>query len=318
MRASVRPIAVAGCLALMAACASTVDTTTKRSPAGPSTTTAAASAVVTHEATYVDHSRSTPAFPGVFPGAPSRTLRVLFFTPARDAATVASPMPVILFSHGLTATPEDYTPLLTDVARRGYFVVAPAFPLTNAEAPRGNTAGDLVHQPGDVSFVLDQVIAQSRRPGWMQGLVDPKRIATGGHSLGGITTYGVAFNACCRDRRITAAFVIDGLAAGFPDAKYFTGIHTPLLVIHGGKDASVAVELGRNAFDRANTPKYFMTIVSGRHSSEAHGGHSPGQRALTSALLGFLDRYLRGEARGLVQLRRAAEKPGLTTLDAQR
>ena len=316
MRACLRPVAVAGCVSLVAACASTAGTTTKRISAAPSTT-AAASAVVTHEAKYVDFSRSTPAFTGVFPGAPSRTLRVRFFTPAPDATTVASPLPVILFSHGNSATPEDYTPLLTDIARRGYFVVAPAFPLTNADAPRGNTAGDLVHQPGDVSFVLDQVIAQARRPGWMHGLVDPKRIAAGGHSLGGITTYGVAFNACCRDRRIKAAFVIDGLAAGFPDAMYFTGIHTPLLVIHGGKDAEVAIKVGRAAFDRANPPKYFMTILSGRHSSDAHGGDSPGQRALTSGLLGFLDRYLRDDARGLVALRRAAGKPGLTTLDAR-
>jgi predicted dienelactone hydrolase len=317
MRARLRLVALAGCLSLTAACTSTASTTASGRQPLPSTTVAATPpAVVTYEETYVDHSRPTPKFEAVYPGAASRTLRVLFFAPDNGAAGSA-PLPLLLFSHGLTGTPEDYAALLTDIARHGYLVAAPAYPLTNGDAPKGNTAGDLVNQPGDVSFVLDRVTAQSKQPGWMHGLVDPSHIATGGHSLGGITTYGVAFNACCRDPRIKAAFVIDGLAAGFPDAQYFTGIHTPLLAIHGGKDETVGIKIGRAAFDRANTPKYFMTIIGGAHSSEARGGDSPGQRALTAAILGFLDNYLRGDAHGLARMRQAAQTPGVSTLDAQ-
>lgn len=86
---------------------------------------------------------------------------------------------------------------------------------------------------------------------------------------------------------------------------------------HGGKDRLVGIKLGRAAFDRANTPKYFVTIIDGAHSSDARGGDSPGQRALTGAVLGFLDQYVRDSASGLAALRDAAQTPGVTTLDAQ-
>src|ERR1700709_481120 len=38
------------------------------------------------------------------------------------------PYPLILFSHGLTARPADYTELLTTWARAGFVVAAPAYP----------------------------------------------------------------------------------------------------------------------------------------------------------------------------------------------
>ena len=47
--------------------------------------------------------------------------------------------------------------------------------------------------------------------------IDPKRIGAGGLSLGGATTYGVTFNECCADARITAAEVLDGIILGVGD-----------------------------------------------------------------------------------------------------
>jgi hypothetical protein len=60
-----------------------------------------------------------------------------------------------------------------------------------------------------------------------------------------------------------------------------------------------------------------MTFLGGKHVTEELGGTTPGQRALTDAIIGFFNRYLRGEASGLDQLEKVATQPGLTTLDAQ-
>src|SRR5262249_10946324 len=150
----------------------------------------ASDGVETREVTYVDTTRITRRN-GAFPGAPSRTLRTRFYMPAERAR---APFPLVVFSHGNNAEPEDYEALLRAVARAGYLVAAPAFPLTYHGAPGGGTIADLAEQPGDVSFVIDQVLAANTGQSWLRGLVDPRRIAVGGHSLGGLTTYGVAYN----------------------------------------------------------------------------------------------------------------------------
>ena len=40
--------------------------------------------------------------------------------------------------------------------------------------------------------------------GPLAGMVEPDEIGIGGHSLGDITTLGVAANSCCRDDRVKA------------------------------------------------------------------------------------------------------------------
>ena len=265
--------------------------------------------VATHETTYVDATRPTPAN-GSYPGAPTRTLRVRFYVPKSAAG---APYPLILFTHGVTGVPEAYVALLSDLARAGYVVAAPAYPLSKTDAPGGPTVADLGNQPGDASFVIDRVLADARGSGWLHGLVDPNRIGAAGHSLGGFTTYELVYNLGCADKRIKAAVVLSGGLGGCP-GDHFTGIDTPLLAIHGDHDRTVPYKYGKSAFDKANRPKYMMTILGGAHSSEELGGTSPKQRALTEAMIAFFDEYLRGQSGALRELR---GDPNLTTFDAQ-
>ena len=62
-----------------------------------------------------------------------------------------------------------------ELARAGFVVAAPVFPLCSAGAPGGPEESDVINQPGDMSFVISSLLAVSsggrRRP--LAGLVDP-------------------------------------------------------------------------------------------------------------------------------------------------
>ena len=87
-------------------------------------------------------------------------------------------------------------------------------------AGRLGNIGDVVNQPGDVSFVIDEVLAASEDPeSPLHGVVDPEAIGVVGHSLGGATTWAVAFNTATRDERIDSAMVFAGLTLPCPEAS---------------------------------------------------------------------------------------------------
>ena len=124
--------------------------------------------------TFVDPHRTTPAW-NTSPQLPSRTLVTTILYPATGPTgggvsagappdKSAGPFPLIVFAHGLGATPQDYITLLTDWASEGFVVAAPLFPLSNSEVPGGPDAGDVVNQPKDMSYVIDSVLSDSLLP----------------------------------------------------------------------------------------------------------------------------------------------------------
>jgi predicted dienelactone hydrolase len=289
-------------------------------PATTTTTTLPSSySVATREMTFVDDTRPTPTNRS-YKGASTRSLRVRFYYPssASTPAAVGAPFPLILFSHGFSGTPEGYAHLLRDLAKVGYVVAAPAYPVSNGAAPGGAAISDFGRQPKDASFVLDQILAEDKKTeSWLHELVDADRIGAAGHSLGAMTTYGLVYNGCCRDARIKAAVVLSGVAAGLPGGKYFGKIDTPLLAIHGDHDQTLPYRLGLDAFNHANRPKFLVTIVGGKHSSEERGGNTRGQRALTQSMIDFFDYYLRGRQDALDALTRVGATAGLTRIVAK-
>ena len=66
--------------------------------------------------------------------------------------------------------------------------------------------GDYANQPGDISFVLTELLK-----GPLRSHIDPTRIGAAGLSLGGDTTYNLIEDACCRDKRFRAAAVFDAV-----------------------------------------------------------------------------------------------------------
>jgi len=254
--------------------------------------------------TFVDAHRTTAAN-GSAPARTSRTLVTTIFYPATGAPGGSAktdapadradgPYPFIVFAHGFGSTGEEYHGLLERWVAAGFVVAAPLFPLTNGHAAGGPDASDYQNQPGDVSFVITSMLQVSARSGPLSGLVDPNRIGAAGHSLGGITTLGLAANTCCHDARVKAAIVFSGDSETFPHGRFDYSQAPPLMFVHGDADALVPYESSVDAFNQARGPKGLVTVIGGGHGSTV----DPTAHAFASivrATTDFFDAYVVGD-----------------------
>ena len=272
--------------------------------------------------TFVDTSRPTAAN-GDYAGAPTRTLRVLVLYPARGDAFSATArdapailasrsrrFPLLIFSHGFTATGPAYQPILERFARAGYVVAAPTFPLSSLGAPGGPKLGDYVNQPADVSFVLDRMLRLARRDSGLQQTIDTREIGAFGHSLGAITTLGVTANSCCRDRRIDAAAAWSGIQLAFSGGRFFSGPTPPLLLAHGDADRTVPYAGSTSAYDAGSAPKALVTLLGGPHVPF----FAPYLEPLTASTTDWFDRYLKDDRRAAARLAADGDEPGVASL----
>jgi hypothetical protein len=106
------------------------------------------------ELEWVDASRPTAAN-GDYPGSSERSFPVALWYP--EGARGEHPLAV--YSHGFVSSRYGGTYLAEHLASHGYVVVSADYPLTHVRAPGGPNARDVVHQPADVSFLIDQAMA---------------------------------------------------------------------------------------------------------------------------------------------------------------
>ena len=263
--------------------------------------------------TYVDTHRPTAAW-GSSPALATRTLVTTILYPAQGPQSSGSPevganpdhggapYPLIVFAHGLGADPRLYISLLSHWAAAGFVVAAPQFPLTSDETPGGPDAGDVVNQPGDMSFVITSVLAGSAQPGeLLSGLIEPHSIGAAGHSNGAITTLGLVTNTCCDDRRVKAAVVMAGATEAFPTGHYDLAHAPPLLLVHGTGDSLVPYDGAVAVFNGASGPKGLLTIKGGDHGAAA-GLTASSAVAVRRTTTDFFDVYLRGNRAALAAM----------------
>jgi len=279
-------------------------------------------AVGEHKVELVDPTRPTAAAPNRgLPERSERTIPLLVLYPAegepdadvtviKDAPVAEGEFPLVVFSHGVTATGDLYLGLLSRWAKEGYIIAAPTFPLTSGP---GAGINDYANQPDDVRFVLDEVLLRSDEPDHLlHDHIDEERIAIAGHSLGAVTTIGAAFNACCRDERIDAAIEISGIEVPFPEGSYDDWPDVPLLAIHGEKDGTVPFGGSEALIAKAPPPSYFLRFPDGGHSDVLGG---PSGDVLDEVVLAFLDRYLKDDPRGLEEVPDEVAASGLASLE---
>ena len=259
-------------------------------------------AVGTMNFVFVDTSRPTAEHNGV-PGKDSRTLRTTVYYPASGTSGVGAPpvigrrFPLIVFAHGFMAIGRIYSSILQAWAAAGYVVAAPDFPLSSGATPGGPVAGDYINQPADESFIIDQLLLLNRDPASpLHELIDAEHIGASGQSLGGMTTFGIAFNTCCREPRIDAAVPMAGSLAPYPGGEYDGEIGPPVLIIHGDDDESVPYDAAIEAYALAMPPKLLLTHVGGRHVPPYVGGGDPPALAATiDSSTAFFDLHLKNE-----------------------
>lgn len=301
-------------------------TTTTTTAPGETTTTLAATtngpfAVGRRTIELVDTTRPSAADPDRdLLEEPQRAFDVLLLYPASgdapaatspvdDAPVAPGPFPLVVFTHGVTATGPVYEGRLREWARAGYVVAAPTYP--RSSGPGGQIA-DYVNQPADVSFLLDELLAL---PGDdpLAGAVDPERVAAAGHSLGAITTLGVGLNSCCADDRLDAIVAISGLRLPFPDGEFDDLGRVPLLAVHGAEDGVVPVSGSDTLFEEAPGPAHYLRLPDGDHSSFLFTEGDLVDRVV----LAFLDRYVRQVAGALDPIEAEVAASGVATFESK-
>lgn len=245
--------------------------------------------------TFEDTSRPIPKT-DTHPAAPSRSLVTTIYYPSSGPAPLfgdapvakGGPFPLIMYSHGFSSTRGEAESIGTRAASYGYIVVAPDFPLSNLLANDGHPEPtDAPNQAGDVSFLIDRMIALSKQSGHvLANAVDDSRIGATGVSMGGLTTLLVSFHPKLLDARIKATAPIAGLSSFFTDGFYHTR-ELPMLLVHGDLDAFIDYELNsRAAWERAKPNARLMTIARGTHAAFAVS-FDPLTVALLNALMGM-------------------------------
>jgi dienelactone hydrolase len=244
----------------------------------------AASATLSY--TFVDSTRSTPCT-----GANERTLKVTVVTPDADG-----PSPVVLVAPGSGASQRAVAKAdAAALAARGYVGVALDFPCTNA--PGFSTldptvALDIYHQPGDVSFVLTNLLALSTAPGNpLSELLDPARVGLVGTSSGAITGL-LLFNTCCTDARIRAMEIVKGFPPPTSGDLPVNGVYDwsrPIAAYFwsGCLDVVTPHDTAAAAFAQLGPPKAFVT--------DPTGGHDTPPIFPNGTRDAFLDRFVAGD-----------------------
>jgi len=199
------------------------------------------------------------------------------------------PFPLVVFNHGYGSVAEIYRPFLERLASEGYVVAGPNFPTS-----------DYTTHPADITRLIDNLSGpNSALP---HGLVDAHHIAIAGHSLGGTDVFGVSYNTCCRDPRITAALTFEAPLADFPSGEY-TWRGPPLLIVLGDADPVVAADTGTRILEQfTGANAYLLTVNGGNHGGGLHA-NDPGYAAVQEVVRQFLAANLKHDTQAARALR---------------
>jgi len=210
---------------------------------------------------WVDASRQTNRN-GDFAGSATRELNGFIWYPQTRAQ---EPFPLIVYSHGFMSSVSEADYLVDFLVPKGYVVVAVDYPLSHGGAPGGPNVNDVINQPGDVSFVLDQLLARNADENDnLYGLLDPSRIAAVGLSLGGLTTQLAAYHRDLRDSRLSVAVSIAGPSV-FLEPRFFETSDIPFMMIAGSADAIVPYEANAAPIPAKSKSGLLVTLDKGTH-----------------------------------------------------
>lgn len=221
--------------------------------------------------------------------ARNRDVPVKIYSPKE----IASPVPVIVFSHGLGGSREGYSYFGEYMASLGYVVVHMTHIGTDSSVINsiGTARQDLakttldprstLNRIQDVKFTLDQVEKANAKGGLFEGKLDLKNIGIAGHSYGSLTTMiaaGEKFvmpggrEISMPDPRIKAALAMSSPAPREEKnyAAAYKEIKIPVFHMTGTQDDSPIGDTSaaerRVPFDNTkNAEAWLLTLKDGDH-----------------------------------------------------
>lgn len=261
--------------------------------------------------------------------ARNRDVPVKIYYPAKGEA----PFPVIIFSHGLGGSSENYEYLGRYWAGCGYISVhlqhhgsddlvwknlAPG--VTPAQAMRNSVAdiSNALNRALDVTFAIDQLEKlNTTGDSPLKGRLDLKHLGMAGHSFGGWTTMAVAGQLMgpqqksLVDPRISAAIEMSAPVPPLPAERVhaFEKISVPVLHMTGTLDDSPLGDTKagqrRLLYDATtHAPAYLVIFNGADHMTFAghifrKGQDGPYQSLICAGSVAFWDAYLRGNPAAL-------------------
>jgi predicted dienelactone hydrolase len=215
--------------------------------------------------------------------------------------------PLIVWSHGMYGSKDNYQPLVEYWTSRGYIVIQPTHSdsltlMDQAERRKLlrefnlNKTEDWPNRPLDVKFVLDSVTAITKSHSELEGKIDLSRIGIGGHSFGAVTAQLLAgtqpripgANQSLVESRSAAFIAISPNGSGpFFSTGSFATVKDPVLFISGDNDKGRRGEEAawrREAFDHASPGDKFLVWI--RDANHNFGGISGAPPALNRLIGG--------------------------------
>lgn len=218
----------------------------------------------------IDRSRTTPALGG-YDGDDKRVLKGSIWFPEGES----SGHQLIVYSHGFGGYHSDSTHLVEHLVRNGYVVAAVDFPLSNRLSPADvPQLVDVVNQPGDVTAVIDQVLALNNDPNSpLHKRVDPNNIGTMGLSLGGLTTALASFHPELKDLRVKAAIMMAPPLEAFSEQFYASNTNVKSLLMSGSMDRVVPEVANAIEVKERHPNGWFLSFDKGTHLGFADIGN---------------------------------------------
>jgi dienelactone hydrolase len=246
-------------------------------------------------------------------------LTVIRYPAARGPAgswASAGRFPLVMFAPGFRQCSSTYENLLQDWVSAGYVVASVDFPRTSCQVASTAYEPDLVNQPGDVSYVLGQLLALSARPGgFLSGRLNPREVAAAGQSDGGDTVAALGGNACCQDHRLKAVAVLSGAEWPPMPGRYFPGGAPPMLFVQGSADTINPPWTSVQLYRADQGPRYYLDLFGADHMVPYTGDNAV-ERLVARVTVAFFDRYLLGGKAALATAARAADSSGIAVLDS--
>jgi predicted dienelactone hydrolase len=254
-----------------------------------------------------------------------------------------NPCPVIVFSHGLGGTRNNYEYLGQHWASHGYVVAHVQHHGSDDAAWRGAARpGEMMraamnvensmNRPIDVSFVLDQLTDFNGQDGVLRKRMDLKRVGVAGHSFGAFTTMAIAgqkFGPTGRsfaDPRVKAAIAMSTPVPRRAPEQNYADITIPVFHFTGTADESPLNDTEaterRVPFDSIQNAMQFLItfqdgdhmIFSGRSTAFSAEKKAAMLDVIRESTTQFWDAYLRDDAAAKSWLTNGGAKQALGEL----